>query len=1813
MTTEITAPQVYQKLANMINEWQQFLDQFGDWQTAAGPTVTLTHPDGSTSLHQTLAHLTQTLTNWDTWYTSRSAEIASSAEWAVHPVDQLVPIGNGVDEYSALHHRHYADLAQAAAEVAQAAAHNSELAAKASELAAAASEAAAASSASAASASEVASANSAAAAATSETAAANSASAASASKTAAANSASAANVSKNAAKASETAAKASETAAKSSETAAAASEAAAANSASSANTSKNAAKASETAAKASETAAANSETASANSASAANTSKNAAAASASAASASETAAANSASAANTSKNAAAASATAAAASETAAKNSETAAAASETAAKASETGAASSASSASSSKTAAANSAAAAATSETAAANSAAAASASEMAAANSASAANTSKNAAAASATAAKSSETAAANSASAASSSKTAAASSATAAASSASSASSSKTAAANSASAALASETAAASSKSAAAASEATATIKASEASSSATKAQQWAEHPQDSDIPGEAVGTRSAKHWAEIAHQYAQTVSSALIWRGGWDASAGNYPTPSMSPETADYYRITVPGTMTGTQGSLTVEAGDYLHWDIQQDIWFKIDATDAVNSVNGKTGAVVLSKADVGLGNARNVPSYSQAESDGRYVRSDVDTSTSGSFHSKNLTFDKATVLANGTDLNTLTTSGFYNGHSLINAPNGDTNWWYLFVLCHTYNTSYCLQRAWDLNTQDKVIYERRRVSGVWGEWYKSWTSGNDGSGSGLDADMVDGLQGSQLARVDAANTFLESQRFTAGKGLLKDGEGVLFIGNSGGLSTEAPFWKAFQVAGETVTQAGSPKYPRGALYWTMGKVDDPTDLRFVIETGNLGTLPCDIQVEPSNGGRFLVESGSEISGDLNVTGANLTHMGNPVWHTGNDGNGSGLDADLLDGREGYIYAKETSTKPVSRITWAEAGSVGTPGNTITDVYGESDFSSIDANKTFGFLDAWAAVETHGGRLPTLEEVMDGVGRGSGQGYDTNYIWTCTFEDSTHVWVVKGDYITYPQKKLVDITDPAEVYHTRCFFDVERGNKIVRYHSDGVLRSGNNLVWHAGNDGAGSGLDADTVDGIQGANIARRGASLTSLDKSFFLSYLNNPALANAEFPSSGGGIFPGNGDSATSLVANVKVGSWYGIGFSPTISGMPVPKGENAVWINVRDGRLYARDELYAQSNQKVWHTGNDGAGSGLDADTLDGKQLATIESEYQSADANKLDKSGGTMTGRITTSSDIRFTGVGVGSGLLFNSTTIANDAAGIRQMGTNNNGELEFFTTDDDVEPFVFRHYTAGQDGSGSSVEWFKIDGSHAYHRGSVVWDASNDGAGSGLDADTLDGQQGVYYDHTKYGLGGLSVISPEPNSVGPVSGFYNHNSSTTNTPHESLGNFVFLQAVGDNNNQIFQIGSYGSGGDGGNGHIYARRRWQSSWKPWEKLWTDQNHGADSGLDADKVRGVSGTLLARKDTDNYYQPGSNQILSNNQGYYIKDASGANRRVAAINLNSRLQLGQSTTAMELWALNGEVTINSSVMWHAGNDGSGSGLDADTLDGLNSTDFVRSNAVTNATAEYSTTSHIESGRGSGGVALTINDGHGNANVTWNHKAGVPEQNGNAARIKVNTDSQTGATMWFELKSGVTAGQAVQTVPVLILTENEVKVECPNLKVGTETVYHTGNDPRGDYAYLSAPTAFTSDYKNYWASHASVGNSMSTSSDGILILETGHYKVEAYQRSKNAERPYISVALNGDRGLLEGRTAGTWYHDHASSDQNSSSQSFYLGLLNAGELITVGPPSSHSANLHYGAASYQGKVMITRVK
>jgi hypothetical protein len=65
----------------------------------------------------------------------------------------------------------------------------------------------------------------------------------------------------------------------------------------------------------------------------------------------------------------------------------------------------------------------------------------------------------------------------------------------------------------------------------------------------------------------------------------------------------------------------------------------------------------------------------------------------------------------------------------------------------------------------------------------------------------------------------------------------------------------------------------------------------------------------------------------------------------------------------------------------------------------------------------------------------------------------------------------------------------------------------------------------------------------------------------------------------------GGSWVHGGADAANSDDANLRFGSWMGIGWYPTISGQPVAQGNNAMWLNVRNGNLDTFGAITAHTN----------------------------------------------------------------------------------------------------------------------------------------------------------------------------------------------------------------------------------------------------------------------------------------------------------------------------------------------------------------------------------------------------------------------------------------------------------------------------------------------------------------------------------------------------------------------------------------------------------------------------------------------------
>ena len=125
-------------------------------------------------------------------------------------------------------------------------------------------------------------------------------------------------------------------------------------------------------------------------------------------------------------------------------------------------------------------------------------------------------------------------------------------------------------------------------------------------------------QDLLTAGDAAAARAKLSAAELVGgklPVSQLPTSAMEYKGVWDASANTPTLANGSGDAGDTYRVSVGGARDLGGGSVTYGVGDLVLYD--GSVWQRSDSVDAVESVAGKTGVVTLDKGDVGLGNVDN--------------------------------------------------------------------------------------------------------------------------------------------------------------------------------------------------------------------------------------------------------------------------------------------------------------------------------------------------------------------------------------------------------------------------------------------------------------------------------------------------------------------------------------------------------------------------------------------------------------------------------------------------------------------------------------------------------------------------------------------------------------------------------------------------------------------------------------------------------------------------------------------------------------------------------------------------------------------------------------------------------------------------------------------------------------------------------------------------------------------------------------------------------------------------------------------------------------------------------------------
>ena len=357
----------------------------------------------------------------------------------------------------------------------------------------------------------------------------------------------------------------------------------------------------------------------------------------------------------------------------------------------------------------------------------------------------------------------------------------------------------------------------------------------------------------------------------------------------------------------------------------------------------------------------------------------------------------------------------------------------------------------------------------------------------------------------------------------------------------------------------FKSTGGSVTGYVGADSAGGGSAYIASLTNHPLHLR----TNNTTRLTVDTSGNIAATGSVDAGAGLRLSTD-GSNNAVIQALGQDkdIYLSGDDG-GSGVNAIVLDMSEGgratfnedvlaqglYVGSRNASYDFYNNGTSYLNGAVTVDDNltvngftTISNTGGQS-LTLRDNNETGNAANVWLEFDDSGGNR------LGYVGMGSGS---NGNIYLSSVSDSP-------------------------ILHS--------GNASApKYHNG----SSEFTIWHSGNDGSGSTLDADTVDGIQASSFVRSDNNTTIPDgvRHTYECYGN---MATGSSYQSSLEVF--NSGAGTDAFLTFHVGGDYAFYF-----GMDGGLNDLAVGGWSMGANVY-----------RIWHAGNDGSGSGLDADTVDG------------------------------------------------------------------------------------------------------------------------------------------------------------------------------------------------------------------------------------------------------------------------------------------------------------------------------------------------------------------------------------------------------------------------------------------------------------------------------------------------------------------------------------------------------------------------------------------------------------------------------
>lgn len=498
------------------------------------------------------------------------------------------------------------------------------------------------------------------------------------------------------------------------------------------------------------------------------------------------------------------------------------------------------------------------------------------------------------------------------------------------------------------------------------------------------------------------------------------------------------------------------------------------------------------------------------------------------------------------------------------------------------------------------------------------------------------------------------------------------------------------------------------------------------------------------------------------------------------------------------------------------------------------------------------------------------------------------------------------------------------------------------------------------IFHDGNDGSGSGLDSDTVDGIQASSFLRSDATDTLTGNEYTFSSSANQKI-----------ILSGSTDPYIRFkegTTNKAYIQWNSSGYLDLVNQ------EDSSLIRIRDNITFSPDG--GTSNYKIWNSGNDGTGSGLDSDTVDGIQA----SSFLRSDAN--DTAAGNLTLTSNSQYPLNINGTHDGKIVVQGSS---NPYIRFRE-GTTDKAYLQWHSGG---HIFLWNSEATRGIRLGSILEFYNGSGYR------TVFHTANDGSGSGLDSDTLDGVQGSSY-----------LRSDTDDTFGANLTVDNGSSTLLRVKCDNDGNAV-IRAGGEGQGtgavEVVQQDTYGGGisynGDGSPSYVSGETadhitfyridngtRTEVFHYPYNSNTVNFNARPTIGgvgivksddtiaqaTNASTLDTLDSSQFLRSDTDDV---ATNYIVfSDDKGIRLSHTNqqdsndgviSAGRFGSGLNIVGTQTTGGLGRQVRIW---GDVLTNAgSKFFNAGNDGAGSGLDSDLLDGQQGSYYTNAGNLSSGT------------------------------------------------------------------------------------------------------------------------------------------------------------------------------------------------------------------------------------------------------